>query len=408
MTPPIDGATSDSPPGTQGKTPIRHVVVLVKENRTFDNYFTGFPGAETTTTAKLSDGTTITRPKAPDTDLPCDPRHDHASALRAYNDGAMDAFDTLVTGACPKTTPFVAYAEAQIPNYWQYARNFVLADHFFSTMMGPTSPGHFATVTGQTPFYGNTPSSAGCAAPSGETVQAYNRFTCNIRDAEPCFDVASIVDELPEGMTWRAYGPKVAGAGIIGTPFNLVKSVGGNAKIREEHYRGLDKLVADLEAGDQPNFVQADIYSPNELSEHPPARPCEGENYTVEIVNRIMQGPHWKDTVILITYDDFGGFFDHVAPTIQGCGVGGDFYNTGFRLPMTIISPFAKKGFVLKTKTEHASIPKLVEDLFGMRRLVERDQHARDGFAGSLLDALDFAQAPREPLILKTRDCGPK
>jgi phospholipase C len=90
-----------------------------------------------------------------------------------------------------------------------------------------------------------------------------------------------------------------------------------------------------------------------------------------------------------------------------GCGAGGDFYNTGFRLPFILVSPYAKKGFVLETRAEHASIPKTIEDLFGLPRMAERDVHARDALAGSLMEAFDFTQPPRPPLLLEPRVCPP-
>ena len=397
---PIDGDGGD---GLNLPTPIRHIFVLIKENHTFENYFTDFPGANTTKTAKMSDGSTITRSKAPDGPLPCDPGHSHAAGVAAYNGGKLDGFDKNVKGSCPKTTPYVYYTESQIPNYWAYARNFAISDNYFSTLMGPTSPGHFAIATAQTPFFGNTSSGRGCASSVLDTVQAFNRLTCNVRTAQSCFDVPSIVDALPKKMTWRAYGAGTSGAGTIGTPFNLVKGVGADQGIRETHYRNFTKLFGDLERGDQPNLVYADVYSDH--SEHPPDYPCDGENYSVEIINRIMKGPHWKDSVIIVTYDDWGGFFDHVAPRQETCSDGDEFYNGGFRLPITIISPYAKKGFVAHTRTEQASIPKLIEDLYGMPRMAEKDRFARDAVAGSLMETLDFKQTPRAPLILKTRTC---
>lgn len=406
-----DASADDDDDGDGGSninlpTPIRHILVLVKENHTFENYFTDFPGANTTKTAKMSDGSTITRQKAPDGPLPCDPGHSHAAGVTAYNGGKLDSFDKNVKGSCPKTTPYTYYTEAQIPNYWAYARNFVLFDNYFSTLMGPTSPGHFALATSQTPFFGNTGSSRGCAASVLDTVQAFNRLTCNVRTAQSCFDVPSIVDAIPKKLTWRAYGPPSSQAGIIGSPFNLVKSVGSNQGIRETHFRSLKSLVTDLEKNDFPNLVYANVYAPESLSEHPAANPCEGENYSVEIVNRIMKGRYWKDSVIVITYDDWGGFFDHVSPRQETCSDGDDFYNGGFRLPLTIISPYAKKGFVDHTRSEQASVPKLIEDLFGMPRMAERDRFARDSIAGSLMGAFDFKQAPREALVLKTRTCS--
>ena len=403
-----DATTSEVDAGSGMPTPIKYVVVIVKENHTFDNYFTGFPGAESSKTAKLHDGTVITRKKAPDGVLAGDVSHAHASAVKAWNNGKMNQFDLIVPS--DPLRPFYYYAESQIPNYWAYARNFALFDHFFSTLGGPSSPGHFAVIASQTPHFGNAACTdggddcaAGClAAPADATVPVYNPDTCATSMAPPCFEVPTVVDALPAGLTWRTYA---GGSGTnIATAFNLAKHIGGVQAQRDAHFRTYTQLRADLASGDMANFTHVDVSTaPNGASEHPPNSPCTGENFTVELVNAIMTGPHWKETAIVITWDDYGGFYDHVAPPVEKCS-NGSFFNPGFRLPALVISPYARKA-VIKTVTEQASIPRLVEDLFGMPRMADTDPHARDARVGSMLDAFDFSQAPREPLVLHTRTC---
>jgi phospholipase C len=406
--PPVSEPDADTDAGLVLPTPIKYVVVIVKENHTFDNYFTGFPGAESTMTAKLHDGTTITRQRAPDGPLAGDISHSHASAVKDYDNGKMDGFDTIVTA--DPLRPFIYYAEDQIPNYWQYARHFALFDHFFSTLAGPSSPGHFAIITAQTPHYANSTCNdgtddclSGCLDTSGTTqVPTYNPDTCATSTHDACFAVPSVVDALPEGLTWRTYG---GGSGThVGTAFGLVDGIGQDGPVRDAHFGTYTKLMQDLTSGDMANFTHIDVSSaPNGGSEHPPAAPCTGENFTVNIVNAIMQGPHWNETAIIITWDDFGGFYDHVKPPVEKCA-NGAFFNVGFRLPALVISPYAKNE-VIHTVTEQASIPRLVEDLFGMPRMADRDPHARDARAGSMMDAFDFTQPPRDPLVLQTRTC---
>ncbi len=402
----------DAPPADTGPTapsPIKYIVVIVKENHSFDNYFMGFPGAESSKTAKLKNGTVITRAKAPDGPLAGDISHSHASAVIDYDNGKMDGFDTIV--AAQPRRPFFYYAESQIPNYWAYARNFALFDHFFSTLAGPSSPGHFAIVTAQTPHYSNSDCSdgsddcgRGCVTPDPALfVPVYNHKTGAVSRAAPCFKVPSVIDQLPEGYTWRTYAGG-SGPNNLGTAFNLVDSIGSHADIRAAHYRTYTQLMADLTTGEQANFTHIDVSSaPNGASEHPPSAPCAGENFTVNIINKIMQGPHWNETAIILTWDDFGGFYDHVPPPVEKLS-NGSFFNTGFRLPALVISPYAKTK-VVKTITEQASVPKLVEELWGMPMMSATDPNARDGKVGSMLDAFDFTQAPKAPLVLTTRTC---
>jgi len=140
------------------------------------------------------------------------------------------------------------------------------------------------------------------------------------------------------------------------------------------------------------------------FSEHPPDGPCVGERFTVDVVNAAMQLPQWNQMAIIVTWDDWGGFYDHVKPPVRTSRNGARF-GSGFRLPLLIISPYAKKGLVLKTPTEQASVPKLVEELWQMPFMSRRNAHARDGVAGSLKDAFDFDQTPRPPVILKRGSC---
>jgi len=400
-----------APPGDAPSalpTPIKYVVVIVKENHTFDNYFTGFPGAESSMQATLHDGTVITRKKAPDGMLAGDVSHTHASAVKAFADGKMNGFDLLAP--TDPLRPFFFYAEEQIPNYWAYARNFALFDHFFSTLGGPSSPGHFAIISSQTPHFGNARCAdgtddcvSGCLDTTGNTiVPVYNPDTCETTTAPPCFAVPTVIDALPATMTWRTYA--AGSPGTVASAFKLVDGIGNNPELRDAHFRSYTQLMADLAAGDLANFTHVDVSSaPNGASEHPPNAPCTGENFTVEIINAIMTGPHWNETAIVLTWDDFGGFYDHVAPPVEKCA-NGDWFNPGFRLPALVISPYAKQA-VIKTVTEQASVPRLVEDLLALPRMADRDPHARDARVGSMLDAFDFEQAPRAPLVLTPRTC---
>jgi phospholipase C len=384
--------------GTPIPTKIRYVLVLIKENHTFDNYFTGFPGAESAATATLSTGATLTRPTAPTGALSKDICHSNACGQRAYAGGKMNGFDLNGAGQLP----FVRYTEAEIPNYWQYARNFVLADHFFSTTLGPSTPGHAVFWTGRSLSLdnascnnpdGGTCAGFGCKADKNTTITAYDPDTCATKQTAPCFDVPSLTDHLPKDFTWTDYGGPLA---------LMVKSVAADPGYAA-HFRKQADLVTDLAAGKLANLTIAHLWS-TDVSEHPAASPCTGENFTVDIVNAAMKLPQWNEMAIVVTWDDWGGFYDHVAPTVHKCS-NGQIFQQGFRLPALVISPYAKKGVVLHTPTEQASVPRLVEELWGMPYMTARDPHARDGTAGSLLGAFDFTQAARAPMPLTKHAC---
>ena len=386
-----DAGRSDAgtpPPAGDGGLAIKYIFVLIKENHTFDNYFTGFPGATSSTTAKLSDGTVLVRPPAPNGSLARDLCHEHACATQAFHAGANDQLDK-VGGASVNGDhlAYIRYSEAQIPNYWKYARTFTLADHFFSSALGPSLPGHFAIANGFNLALNNPP----CVCGGSCTAQTYDPQTCAVTQQLPCWDTPSVTQELPPGFTWAEY---------VFQSQRSIKSVYQTPGVGS-HFRSQATLTTDLQSGAQPNLIFAHIEGGT--SEHPPQAVCPGENDTVAMVNTVMSGPHWKESVILLTWDDWGGFYDSVAPPAPGCGT--DYFGPGFRVPLLVISPYAKKGYVLKDVAEQTSITRLIEDLWHLPRMQPRDARVKDATSGSLLGAFDFTQTPAPPLLLAPRVC---
>lgn len=401
-------------PGTFA-TPIQHVVILFKENHSFENYFAGFPGADAPLTARLSDGGTTPLLDAPEGPLPRDLPHFYSQAVTAFRDGGMDGFDRIPVAANDAgiSLPFVHYPEARIPAYWTYAREFVLCDHFFTTTLSCSFPSYLALWTAQSPAYGNpapascqsnncpTLESAGCRSPPGTWVATYDQDTGATGRSFPCFDLPTMVDAFGPELSWLDYAPMTSEGSA--SPLLALQHLSNSAPGLALHARNLADLLPDLDRGVLPNLLVANV-SVGPLSEHPPQDPCRGERFTVEVVNRLMRSPEWAHTAIVIAWDDWGGFYDNVAPPVERLP-NGRFFTPGFRVPAIVISPYAKRGYVLHQTTEQASIPALVEDLFHLPRLAERDPHARDDRAGSLLDAFDFHQPPRPPVLLTPRAC---
>lgn len=397
-------------------TPIHHVVVLIRENRTFDSMFSGFPGAESVTSGLRSDGTRTALRRAPDGDLAGDIRHNHDGAAMAFHGGRMNWFDRnadLHSDTGSPLGPFLHYPEALIPNYWQYARRYVLCDHFFSTSLAGSSPGHFAFWTAQVPLIDNPDcpghscdDGSGCFA-HGSTVSVINQDTCAIHSGTPCFDVPTIVDAFPSALTWRVYATGDDPHGVS-TPLAMARGITRNATAFHTHTRVQSSLLADLRRGDQSNLLIAHVGGA--VGEHPPHGLCPGEGFATEVVNAIMAGPHWRDTAILLTYDDWGGFYDHVTPPQDHCS-NGDHVHLGFRLPLIVVSPYSRRShdpahpFVFHGVTDQTSVPRLVEDVFRLPRLHARDRHARDASAGSLLPVFDFAHPDFTTMPLTPRRC---
>ena len=415
-----DGSpASDAPPGTSppvdagnlspSHTPIKHVVVIVKENHTFDNYFGSFPGAEGTTSIKTAGGT-IAPPRAP-LSTPRDLCHEHSCALTDWDGGAMDGWDQ-VSGASTNGDNLVysQYTEADIPNYWAYAKAFTLGDHFFANVLGPSFPGHTFVLAAQAGWSVGNPATQtthpfwGCDQQTGTTVSILDNGTCTAKDVFPCFDIPSVPDILPEGIGWKFYGSNFYVFPEIWSMFNGVK------KIRNgpgwQNVVNVTEFDKDVDASTLPAVTW--VVNQDLADEHPAiGNVCTGENWTVDRINKIMQSPYWNDTAILFTMDDFGGWYDHVAPPRQyGCDAKNP-YGLGFRLPLIVMSPYAKPGYIFREVSEQASIPRFIEKVFGAEKtLSDLDPAAQDGQANDLFNAFDFTQKPLAPLVLKTRTCN--
>lgn len=409
--PPPDGAPPDGAPPVP--IPIKHIVVIVKENHTFDNYFGTFPGAEGTTTCKKSDGTTIACPHVADfftLGITHDLDHAHGAGLVDWNGGKMDGWDLPGSSSTkPDKLAYAQYHEADIPNYWRYARTFTLGDHFFAQEIGPSFPGHLAALAAQSAWAVGNPDNRpywGCDEPDA-SVSVQDQASCTLTSARPCFDIPSVPDILPGYARWKFYGSDFYILGKVWTMFRAVKSVRygpGWANVVKES-DSQDGFEADIDNKKLPEvtfLVNQDL-----ADEHPGfANVCVGENWTVRKINKLMSSEYWKDTAIVFTMDDFGGWYDHVAPPrLDGCSKTAP-YGLGFRLPLLVISPYAKPGFVFKEQSEHASIPRFIEKVLGSTRtLHDMDPNAFDAQANDLLNAFDFTQQPLPPLVLQERTC---
>ena len=381
----------------KGMDKIQHVVFIVKENRTFDNYFGTFPGADGATSGKISTGEVIPLRQAPDM-TPHDIDHSYQAAVEAIDGGAMDRFDLIRGGNV--NGDFLAYSqyrESDIPNYFAYARNFVLADAFFSSLEGPSFPNHLYTVGAQSnrainnPASETTPGRWGCDAAADSRVQTLEE-PGEFSEVYPCFDFDTLADRLEEqGLSWKYYAPGVGQSGYIWSALDAIRHI-RLTSLWQRHVVATEQFVPDAASGNLPAVSWLVVGSGR--SEHPPASVCLGENWTVEQLNAVMSGPDWNSTVVFLTWDDFGGFYDHVVPPVV------DNFGFGPRVPLLIISPWAKRGYISHTTLEFSSVLKFIEERFDLDPLTERDQDAND-----LIDSFDFHHRPREPLLLQTRQC---
>ncbi len=377
-----------------GLNNIQHIIFIVKENRTFDNYFGTFPGADGATTGTISTGQVIKLGRTPD-QTPRDISHSFQAATTAIDGGRMDRFDLISGGN--QNGDYLAYTqmvEANIPNYFTYAHNYVLADHMFSSLTGPSFPNHLYTVGAQSNGAISNPSNSqgrwGCDSPAGSTVEILEGDG-TITNQPPCFDFPTLADSLQAaGISWGYYAPAQGQPGYVWSALDGIKHI-RETQLWDQHVKLDTQFVTDARNGNLPAVCWLVT---GKASEHPPDSTCFGENWTVDQVNAVMEGPDWNTSAIFITWDDFGGFYDHVAPPKV------DNFGFGPRVPLLIISPFARSGYVSHTQYEFSSLLKFAETRFGLAPLTARDQAAND-----MLDSFDFTQASRPPMMLSTRPC---
>ena len=383
---------------------IKHIVFIIKENRTFDHYFGTFPGADGVTSGMISTGQRVTLGHAQDV-MPHDIGHEWADAHTAMHDGRMDRFD-LVSSAAEAGGGFLSmtqFAASDLPAYWSYAEHFALGDHMFSSVSGPSFPNHLYTVAAQSGSAITNPDSPRWGCDAGERVVVdVMDAQGNITKEYPCFDFQTVADSLEAtGVSWRYYAPSEGQDGYIWSALDAIRHI-RQTSLWAERVVPYRQFLEDAAGGSLPAVSW--LIPPFEASEHPTVgrfagtsrsvSVCEGENWTVEQINAIMRGPAWPSTAIVLTWDDFGGFYDHVSPPAA------DQYGYGPRVPLLVISPYAKEGIVSHTVYEFASVLQMIENRFNLKPL-----GTRDAVANSLLDMFDFGQAPAPVLIRPLRTC---
>jgi phospholipase C len=368
-------------------TPIRHIVVLMQENHSFDNYFGTYPGAD-----GPPPGTCLPR-SLDDPALGCvRPRHvggtavlglssDPALFLRQYRGGRMDGFASAYRagrglGGLPN--PLGYYDDRDLPFAWNLAGSYVLFDRFFSSARGGSAWNHMFAITGTPGNY------SADALPAG----GYR-------------DTTTIFDRLEHaGVTWRFYVKDYDPTNTIAHPAlgdraSQLLQVPLLAMPRFVHSRKLASRIGDVQEfyrDAQAGHLPAVSYiAPGGVSEHPPGKLIAGQTFVRTVVDELMRSPEWSSTAFVLTYDSWGGWYDHVPPPSV------DRYGYGFRVPALLVSPYAKHGAIDHETLDFTSILRFIEDNWRLAPMA-----ARDARANSIASAFDFAAPPRPPEFVST------
>jgi phospholipase C len=321
-------------------SPVSHVVVIVQENHTFDNYFGTFPGAS----GVKNDPPTVHPYHI--TGAITDLCHSTVCAHQDYNNGRMDGF--LQSEGSTQT--FGYYDQRDIPYYWGLAQNYTLFDNYFTSAMGPSLPNHLYIVAGQD-----------AGVPDSVSLHPSDMH------------IGSIANTMEAAkVSWGYYSPYTVGNE---NALGLISSIDGNGTMMQNE-KTTDTFLTDLHAGKMPSVSY--IMGQDGQNEHPPYDISTGQAWVKSIISAIQASPYWSSTAIFVTWDDYGGWYDHVAPPQV------DRYGLGFRVPLLMVSPFAKQGYIDHTLSDHTSLMKFIERTFGLPSVTQRDASASD-----LMDALN-------------------
>ena len=447
-------AASGTPPpgaGLTGIHKIRHVIIVTQENRSFDSYFGTYPGADgipmrngrpTVCVPKPAGG--CLRPYHDTADVNGGGPHGVANAVADVDGGKMDGFISERYAAaisCPypdapecslgKAADVMGYhTGAEIPNYWAYAKNFVLADHMFEPVKSWSLPDHLYLVSDW---------SARCASASPRSCVNNIAGPFSLKPVNHAV-TQSLNQRLSAGavpidmawtdITWLLHAHHVGWAYYVQTGIQpdcandsaetcaQIKQNSATpgiwnplplfADVHQDHQlhniRSLPAYFAAAKAGTLPAVSWITPANPN--SEHPPASVHQGQAYVTAVINAAMKSPDWNSTAIFLSWDDWGGFYDHVNPPHI------DQNGYGLRVPAIVISPYAKKGYIdHQTLSSDAYLKFIEDDFLGGARLNPHtdgrpdprpDVRENAPQLGNLTSAFNFSQPPRRPFLLPT------
>jgi len=382
-----------------GAGKISHIVFIIQENRSFDNLFQGYPGADTVSSGKNSLGQMIKlKPyslKGPKYDI----GHD-AQAMFAACDGSrtlpgtdckMDGFN-LESG--PPIGPQNPQAYVYVPHresapYFDMAREWVVADKNFASQLDESFVAHQYAIAAQAAWSVNLPTIEwGCGGGKTNAVATITKKrSIDGPPIRPCYDYQTLGDELDRAnLSWRFYAAAFGGGGsATGSNWSAYRAV--------RHIRyGPDwrkivspswHFIADVRAGKLANFTWITPLCSD--SDHVNCGGGYGPSWVATLVNTVGRSKFWSSTAIFVIWDDWGGMYDHVPPPYLGRD------GLGFRTPLLVISPYAKKDYVSHVQYETASVLRFAEDLFGLERLSDADKRA----TSPATDCFDFSKPPR-------------
>jgi phospholipase C len=396
----IGSLPSTPPAGATVSSKIRHVVIIFQENRTTDDLFNGFPGADTVRFGLNSSGKRV--PLEPiGLTAPYDLSHAHSAFEIEYAQGKLDGFSNE-PASCVSATfcgPPHRLAYGYVPHgeivpYFDMAMQYTFADEMFQTNEGPSFPAHQYIISGTSAIANDTSLRAadnpfrpnerggggGCDSQPSTLVPVIDASGEESEQVFPCFNRISLIEFIEnKGLSWRYYQAS-SGAGLWNAP-DAILHLWESKAFSADVVTPPAQVLTDIARGDLANVVWV---TPTALaSDHARATNGSGPSWVASVVNAVGESKYWDSTAIFVTWDDWGGWYDHVRPRIYNS------YELGFRVPLIVISPYAKNHYVSHVHHEFGSILKFTEKIFGLPSL-----HTTDVRSDDLFDCFDFSKPP--------------
>ncbi len=393
----VPAALSHSIHRAQGSIPIAHVIVIVQENRTVDNLFQFFPGADVASSGPVEGSGSIPL-KAVSLKVDYDIKHTHAAWQNAYDGGAMDGFNREgCIKNCPVDGAYRYVPQKQVQPYYTIGEEYGFANYMFEGNQGPSLPAHQYLVSGASSIATGSPWSVednpaggngGCDSPANTTEKTIDvAYGQQGTPVFPCFNRTSIFTLLDAaGISWKYY-QATTGAGLFNAvdalqPYCPYTPCSSNPEYAANVVTPPAQVLTDIAGG---NLASVVFVTPTaQSSDHPGDNDGSGPSWVASIVNAVGESQYWNSTAIFITWDDWGGWYDHVQPTIYNS------YENGFRVPLLVVSPYAKTAYVSPVHHEPGSILHFIEEVYGLPSLGTTDARADD-----LSDFFQFGQKMR-------------
>jgi phospholipase C len=388
-----------------GAGKIDHVVYIIQENRSFDNLFQGYPGADTVSTGKISSGKTV---KLLPLGLSVRYDIDHSAEamfLACHGRGRlpgtqcrMDQFDREKAYFWPPSVPYPQYV--YVPHwdskpYFDMAHEWVVADRMFQSQLDESFVAHQYVIAAQADASVDLPTTQwGCGGGPSDLVMTLTARRKYGPSESPCFDYPTLGDELDgANLSWRfytsKYGSESSGQGSYWSGYQAVKHIRHGPDWKKDVITPQNRFLTDVAGGKLANFTW--ITPVCNDSDHVNCGGGLGPSWVTALVNAVGESKFWNTTAIFVQWDDWGGLYDHVPPPHRG------YDGLGFRVPLLVISPYAKHNHVSHVQYETASVLRFAEDLFGLNQLAAADQRA----ASPAKDCFDFSKAPRKFVRIK-------